>query len=42
VTARLPEAARALLASAGLDLDRFDTETEFAEIEATYDREEAA
>jgi len=39
---RLPNTALLLLARAGLDLDVFATETEFAEIEATYDREEAA
>ena len=38
----LPNTALLLLARAGLDLDVFDTETKFAEIEAAYTEEEAA
>jgi hypothetical protein len=38
----LPLAARALLVGAGIDLDRYDTEIEFARIEATYEEERAA
>ena len=37
----LPLAARALLGRV-IDLDRFDTELEFARIETTYEEEEAA
>lgn len=33
---------RALLAGAGLDLDRFDIEIKFAHIQAAYDEEEGA
>lgn len=33
----LPEAARELLARAGLDTHVFDIETEFARIEATHE-----
>jgi len=35
----LPNTALLLLARAGLDLQRFDTEIKFAEIEATHDTE---
>lgn len=42
MTAALTDTARQLLAGAGLDLAVFDTETQFAEIEATYEEEEAA
>ena len=38
----LPLAARALLVGAGIDLARYDTELQFAEIENAYDKEEAA
>lgn len=41
-TNQLPVSARALLAGAGIDLDRFDTEVQFAEIETRYEEEEAA
>ena len=41
-TTDLPLAARVLLVGAGIDLDVFDTEMEFARIEATYEEEEAA
>jgi len=40
-TTELPVGARALLVFAGIDLDRFDTELEFARIKATC-KEEAA
>lgn len=40
-TTDLPPTARALL-SRVIDLDRFDTEIEFARIERTYETEEGA
>jgi hypothetical protein len=36
----LPQSARALLVGAGIRLDVFDTEIQFARIEATYDEKE--
>lgn len=39
-TNQLPATALVLLARAGLDLNVFDTETKFAEIQATYETEE--
>lgn len=41
-TTSLPTSARALLASAGLDLERFDIETERAETEAPNSNEGGA
>lgn len=38
----LPVGARALLVFAGIDLGRFDTELEFARIEATHEEEGTA
>lgn len=38
----LPESARALLVGAGIRLDVFDTEIQFARIEAAYQTEEDA
>jgi hypothetical protein len=41
-TTDLPLAARVLLAGAGIRLDVFDTEIQFARIEAAYDEKEEA
>lgn len=39
---QLPVSALALLGRVGIDLERFDTEVQFAEIETHYEEEEAA